>query len=377
MSTALDTSWVRGGRIPCLDGYRGIGTLLIVLGHSAKRVYIPVPAADRLYRSVSWSEIALNLFFVLSGFLITHLLLREWSAHGQISLRGFYRRRFLRIIPPYVPYLIAVCLLQWGGVLAISGNDWVGALTYTMNFHVRTGWELGHFWSLSVEEHFYLIWPAVIAFWGLVGGRWALAVCILCAPLMRFWSHAHLAEHLNVENCSLNYMDVIAFGAGLAFLCQSERFRSLTARLRPVSGILLVCACVGLAASAWLQARSDAYWIFAHRTVTGFLCATLIYVSVAFSNKWVRRVLSWRPLVAIGVVSYSVYIWQQLFTGRSGLPEWFLTWPTNVVFIALAALLSYYLIERPCARIKDRKDRRANPRCDGPTAEPRPAWVPS
>jgi peptidoglycan/LPS O-acetylase OafA/YrhL len=377
MSTALDTSWIRGGRIPCLDGYRGIGTLLIVFGHSARRVYIPVPALDRLYRALPWSEIALNLFFVLSGFLITHLLLREWNAHGRISLRGFYRRRFLRIIPPYVPYLIAVFLLQIAGVLAISGNDWLGALTYTTNFHVKTAWELGHFWSLSVEEHFYLIWPAVIAFLGLAGGRWALVLCIVCSPLMRFWSHEHLSGQLDVGNCTFNYLDVIAFGAGLAFLCQSERFRAATARLQPLSGLLLVCACVGLAASAWLQNRSIAYWIFGHRTVTGFLCAALIYLSVAFSNKWVRGVLNWRPLVVLGVVSYSVYIWQQLFTGRSALPEWALAWPTNLGFVALAATLSYYLIERPCARIKDRKGRKASPRPDGPSVEPRPAYVPS
>jgi peptidoglycan/LPS O-acetylase OafA/YrhL len=377
MSTALDTSWIRGGRIPCLDGYRGIGTLLIVFGHCADRVYIPIPALDRLYRALLWSDIALNLFFVLSGFLITHLLLREWNANGRISLRGFYRRRFLRIIPPYIPYLVVACLLQIGGVLAISGNDWLGALTYTTNFHVKTGWELGHFWSLSVEEHFYLIWPAIIAFLGMAGGRWALVICIVCAPLMRFWSHAHLSEYLNVENCTINYMDVIAFGAGLAFLCQSERFRGLTARLQPIGGWLMICACVGLPGSAWLQNRSDTYWIFAHRTVTGFLCAALIYLSVAFANKWVRRILNWRLLVALGVVSYSVYIWQQLFTGKSGLPEWFLTWPTNLVFIASAATLSYYLIERPFARIKDRKDRKAIARSEKRIAESRPACVPS
>jgi peptidoglycan/LPS O-acetylase OafA/YrhL len=118
--------------------------------------------------------------------------------------------------------------------------------------------------------------------------------------------------------------------------------------------LLLIAVCVGLVGSAWLELRSDLYAILGHRTITGFLCAALIYLSAGFSNKWVRGVLAWRPLVALGVVSYSFYVWQQLFTGRSGLPPWCSTWPTNVMCIAAAGMLSYFLIERPFMRIKER-----------------------
>jgi peptidoglycan/LPS O-acetylase OafA/YrhL len=356
MSSSLDTSWVRRGRVPSLDGYRGIGTLFIIFAHSTNTARIPIPVPEQLYQWVPWGMIAVHHFFVLSGFLITLLLLREWNTHGRISLGAFYRRRILRLMPPYAAYLIVMALLQFAGVLIISRTGWLGALTYSINFHHcrEVGWELGHFWTLSVEEHFYFVWPVILALLGLTWGRWALAVCLLFAPLMRYVSSVYWSNYWNVDFCTFSYVDMIAFGAGLAFLCQSERFHRLTARLQPISGWLLICAGVGLIGSAWLAQQSWHYDLLVHHTVTGFLCATMIYLSAGFSNKWVRRVLDWRPFVSIGVVSYSLYIWQQLFTGQSGLPLWCSTWPVNIFFIATAGMLSYFLIERPFLRIKDR-----------------------
>jgi peptidoglycan/LPS O-acetylase OafA/YrhL len=369
MSTRLDTSWVDRGRVPCLDGYRGVGTILIVFGHSTRTARTPVPVPEWLYQTVQWGDVAVHLFFALSGFLITLLLLREFGTHGNISLRGFYRRRVLRIMPAYWAYLAVLFLLCLAGVVAITGDAWRGALTYSINFHLKTGWELGHFWTLSVEEHFYFVWPAVLALAGLTGARWLLAACILLAPVLRYVSNAFWSRYLNVDYCTFNHVDLIAFGAALAFLCRSEKFCRLTERLHPVSGWLLIGAWVGLAASSWLSLKSWRYDLLAHRTVTGFLCAAVIYLSAASPNRWVRRVLDWRPLVSIGVVSYSVYIWQQLFTGRSALPPWFSTWPTNLLCIAAAGLLSYFLVERPFMRIKDRKPRTAAAR---PEAQPAP-----
>jgi len=315
----------------------------------------PIPVPRPLYIYVNWAAIALNLFFVLSGFLITLLLLRESSNYGRISLRGFYQRRILRIVPASVTFLIAVFLLQLTGVLAISNHTWLGALTYSINFRLHSCWELGHFWSLSVEEHFYLIWPIIFAVFGLAGGRWTVAICILFAPIMRYVSNRYFTSYLDVEHITFNWVDVIAFGAGLAFLCQSATFCKLSLRLQPICGWLLISSCLGLVASSWLSLRSWRYDALLHPTITGFLCAMLIYLSAAFSNKWVKVVLDWRPLTSLGLVSYSIYIWQELFTGKSGLPLWFSTFPQNLLFIAFAGALSYYLIERPFMRIKDRK----------------------
>ena len=150
-------------------------------------------------------------------------------------------------------------------------------------------------------------------------------------------------------------MDVISFGAGLAFLCRSDRFHRLTAPLAPLSGWLLITTCLGLVASARLAHRFDHYDSLCHRTITGLLCSSLIYLSIAYPNRPIWRVLESRPLVAAGAVSYGIYLWHQLFTGRSGLPSWMVTWPTNVFWITSAVIVSYFMIERPFLRIKDRK----------------------
>jgi peptidoglycan/LPS O-acetylase OafA/YrhL len=154
-------------------------------------------------------------------------------------------------------------------------------------------------------------------------------------------------------------MDVIAFGAGLAFLCYNERFHRIAARLQSIGALALAAVLLGLIGSSYLAYRWEGYENVGHRTVAGFFSAALIYLVVGFSNKSVRRVLEWRPLVSIGVVSYGIYVWQQLFTGRSHLPIWFSTWPTNIIIIAMVATLSYFLIERPFIRIKERGRRKS------------------
>jgi peptidoglycan/LPS O-acetylase OafA/YrhL len=361
MNSPQDTSWIHKGRVPCLDGVRGISIILVIFGHSTYCSHKPIPVPTWTYRSIGWAEIGVDLFFVLSGFLITLLMIRENNRTGGISLRDFYRRRILRIMPAYVAFLLIVSFLHLAGVLTINSKDWQGALTYTMNFYQKRGWELGHFWSLSVEEHFYLIWPVVLALLGLTAGRWSLVLCILAAPLLRFWSQLHWSSYFSVQTASFNYADVIAFGAALAFLCQDDGFLKRTARLQPVCGWLIIGVCLGLVGSARLSDRFDQYEILCHRTITGSLCAALIYLCAGYSNKLARRILSWRPLMFLGVVSYSAYVWQQLFTGKSTLPSWMCTWPLNILFIGTAAVLSYQLIEKPFINMKERSSRHVDP----------------
>lgn len=364
MGKSIDTAWVYKGRVPCLDGYRGIGALLIIFGHSALRSGMPIPGAEWLFESVGLGNIAVHLFFVLSGFLITLLLLREFNSRGEISLRSFYVRRILRLVPAYAAYLLVMGLLHLADVLAITKQSWVAALTYTVNFHASSlvNEEFAHFWTLSVEEHFYFVWPAILAFLGLTAGRWALALCILLGPLERYflYNYNYKFQYIDGGHCTFSKMDVIAFGAGLAFLCQSENFRRLTARLQPICGWLVVCASVGLVGSNCLSNLSWNYKIFAHHTITGILSVVIIYFAAAFSNKWVWRILEWRPLVLIGVTSYSLYIWQQPFTTHDGLPSWCRAWPQNWLFIAIAGMLSYFVVERLFLRIKDHDRRKRN-----------------
>ncbi|MGH9888077.1 MAG: acyltransferase family protein, partial [bacterium] len=132
-----------------------------------------------------FGDIGVRAFFVLSGFLITTLLLRERARDGTISLRGFYLRRALRIFPAFYAYLAVLIVLRAAGTIAPSNSDLAFAGTYTMNFHAERAWQVGHLWSLSVEEQFYLAWPLTLI---VLGTRRALILAlaaIAVAPLVR------------------------------------------------------------------------------------------------------------------------------------------------------------------------------------------------
>ncbi|HEX8459838.1 MAG TPA: acyltransferase, partial [Segetibacter sp.] len=141
--------------IPSLNGLRAISIFFVLFAHV-------------LLKNFNFSEnpggqIGVNIFFVISGYLITLLLLREEENNGFISLKNFFIRRTIRIFPIYYILLLVYLILEIAGILRFSTNSWIASITYTKYFlHEKNGdWESGHLWSLSIEEHFYLIWPLV------------------------------------------------------------------------------------------------------------------------------------------------------------------------------------------------------------------------
>src|SRR5215831_9782405 len=169
------------GRIPSLDGLRAISILLVVAGHSFDEGRSPL--LFELFGHLG--NYGVRIFFIISGFLITTLLLKEYTKTETISLRSFYLRRALRIFPAFYVYVAVICILAVLGVVSLLRGDVLHAVTYTMNYHTTRGWYLNHIWSLSVEEQFYLIWPAALLFAGPGRApRIALATVIL-APFIR------------------------------------------------------------------------------------------------------------------------------------------------------------------------------------------------
>src|SRR5579872_915461 len=141
------------GRIPSLDGLRAISIALVFLGH----IVATRGAPQALNPFIHVGNLGVKVFFVISGFLITTLLLKEYSRTGRVSLRGFYTRRTLRIFPAFYTYVGIIIILHLLGFVALRENDLIHAITYTMNYQVTREWELNHLWSLAVEEQFYLL----------------------------------------------------------------------------------------------------------------------------------------------------------------------------------------------------------------------------
>ena len=159
--------------IPALDGIRCVAISLVVLAHAAgTRNFTGLEVALE-----PLGNLGVRIFFVLSGFLISTLLFSELDARGSISLKGFYTRRFFRIFPAYYSFLFVIALLSAGGFVALHDNDLLHAFSYTSDYYRERSWLVGHTWSLSVEEQFYLLWPLVIVLAGREGAlRGAAAV---------------------------------------------------------------------------------------------------------------------------------------------------------------------------------------------------------
>jgi peptidoglycan/LPS O-acetylase OafA/YrhL len=196
-----------------------------------------------------------DVFFVISGFIITLLLLRERERRGTVSVPGFYLRRVLRIVPAYLMFLVFVAVLGMSRVIELPAVSLLVAVTYTTSIFAMRTWELGHTWSLSVEEHSYLIWPVLVKFCG----RWAAVpalVCVAAAPLARLaWQSVRLPELAAAPFASPCRMDSIAFGALLALAATSDRFRRFLPRSWRASAACAGLALAGLAANRYALLR--------------------------------------------------------------------------------------------------------------------------
>ena len=153
--------------IPSLDGLRAISILLVVIAHSSQNFspWVNLPVGTFLL----FAHLGVSVFFVISGFLITSLLLKEWDATGTIGLKHFYLRRAFRIFPPFYLYLVILLVLVLAGVFHTSLRAFFFAAIYCMDYYLGPGSGfvgLQHIWSLSVEEQFYLLWPAALLLLG-------------------------------------------------------------------------------------------------------------------------------------------------------------------------------------------------------------------
>jgi len=170
-------------RLHSLDGLRALSILLVLVGHVAGTVNAP----EWLTPLHNLGNFGVKIFFVISGFLITLLLLEELGVSGRIDLRGFYLRRCCRIFPAFYFFIGCIVLANAGGYIELYPNDVLHAATFTMNYHHDRAWALNHTWSLAVEEQFYLLWPLLLMLLGIGRALVCAAVLVIAAPLIRIF----------------------------------------------------------------------------------------------------------------------------------------------------------------------------------------------
>lgn len=339
------------GRIASLDGLRAISISLVLIGHLSGTRYFPLPKTIGDFFSLA--EIGVIVFFVISGYLITTLLLQELNATNQINLLKFYFRRTLRIFPPYYTLLFTLWLLRGFGIIAISNNDLLAALTYTSNYFARESWYVGHTWSLAVEEQFYLLWPATLLWLGRRRAMYCAAALLLICPLLRTLAIAHI-WHSPDSTAFEIVADSLASGCLLALRrewlhVQRWYLRLLGTRMFFVMPLLIV-------AMSALHRSTRIY----HSVGLSFInigAAICVDWCITWHAGRVGRWLNARWMVFIGVLSYSLYLWQQVFLHRSAMTI-ITTFPLNLALTLLAAMVSYSAIETPSLQLRQRLERR-------------------
>jgi peptidoglycan/LPS O-acetylase OafA/YrhL len=355
MTTAASPS---AERIPSLDGLRAISITLVLVSHLAGTGGFPISAAT--LNPWSLGSLGVTVFFVISGFLITGLLLEELRRTDRIRLGRFYFRRTLRIFPPYFAFLGVLALASAGGWIALNPGDVWRSATYTSNYHDARSWYVGHTWSLSVEEQFYLLWPAVLLFARTRRALLIAAATILIVPVIRVgeWELFRAAGH-GVGYRFETIADALAAGCVLA--CARSRLHAFPLYMRALGSPWFVLVPV-TALIANLTHDHPLVLMGAALTVIHVCLALCVDWAVTFHEGRVGRVLNAAPLVFVGWISYSLYLWQQPFLNRES-SAFVAQFPQNVLLTIVAALASYYIVERPSLQlrkwIEQRKRRRA------------------
>jgi peptidoglycan/LPS O-acetylase OafA/YrhL len=332
--------------IASLDGLRAISILLVLLGHLHGTR--GMPSFD--LRIGDYAHLGVVVFFVISGFLITSLLISEHAQKGRVSLKLFYARRALRIFPASYAYVACVSLLAAGGLAVLNARDIWHAVTYTVNYYPARSWVIGHLWSLSVEEQFYLIWPLTFVLLGPWRSRWVTAgtVCLL-GPAARLSARLFLQPPYRDLEMFPMVADSLAAGCCLAQLRPWLETQSWYLwLLKPAPSATMVA--IILVLNRYMSYSVISIFGFAFTNVA---VAILVHRSVFHPDDWAGRILNWNWLAFVGTLSYSLYVWQQLFLDRHS-DAWVNAFPQNLVLTCCVALISYLALEMPLMKLRHR-----------------------
>ncbi len=337
----------RGDRMPSLGGIRGLAILAVLVSH----LYGGHPTLRRMDALAHVGELGVAAFFVLSGFLVTSLLINEQRQTGGIAVGRFLVRRAFRIFPAAYAFFLFVAVASAAGLLQLHRYDLVAALTYTMNFDTSPAWWLGHTWSLSVEEQFYLVWPLILYVARPPRGVMVALAAVLILPLVRLavvmWFPG-LEE--NFERTLLVAIDGFAIGSLLVVV--RTRLEANATYVRWIR-TWWVCLLLPLAALAGPLEHHPLFFYGFVQSGIYLALAICLHRSLLVTDDVVGRLLNWAPLEWLGSISYSLYLWQQLFLAPNGTGLIHL-FPFDILLSLLCAVASYHLIERPFLGLRDR-----------------------
>jgi len=355
--------------VPALDGIRGLAVLFVVASHLPVLLsYQAVTPWNFLNRLLSGGFLGVDIFFVLSGFLITSLLLMERSNHARISLPRFYARRALRLLPALYLLLAVDLVISVFEKSSLSGqwNETWTSLLYLNNWYYVWPWlrhgslnfesNLGHLWSLAVEEQFYLIWPMVLMLLLKLRRTKVLSplviVLFISAIVLRrtaLW-HAHVFWMVILIRTDAR-LDSLLIGALLALFYRYVVVNKTVLKLFAYAALPLFIVIA-------YQGPNSSFFYTSGFTLVAVVVLVMILASV--EQAWlVCQVLEQSWLRFIGRISYGIYLWH--FVVFTFLSKHFFVGPRAIrILIGLSITLaitmtSWYLVEQPALRLKNRR----------------------
>ncbi|WP_442575854.1 acyltransferase family protein [Microbacterium sp. F51-2R] len=345
----------RGFVIPSLDGLRFVAILLVVWGH-----------AELPYKFIRESS-GVTIFFFLSGYLITTLLRREFDKTERVSIKDFYLRRLFRIFPPLYIVVTIMVVLSLAGIIAnqMTALGAASAYGFFANYYIifagREGLPGGMnaLWSLAVEEHYYLLFPIIyIALRKWLPNRWwqAGVLAAICLAIMgwRVWLFADGASYDRIYLATDTRADAILWGSILAIIA-NPMYDEIRAprRKRLLTPILLASVAVFYVVSR----MPDSIGMTVGYTVQAVVLAGVFIPLILAPRSIVGRAMNWRPIMWVGVISYSIYLIHRpaLMLAEEYIPAPHLT--QAIIGIAATVLLSWAMlhwVEKPFGVLRKR-----------------------
>ena len=352
-SVTLATTWTH---VPALDGLRAAAVIAVLLFHAGH---------------LRGGFLGVDLFFALSGFLITSLLIRD-SDGGGIKLSEFWGRRFRRLLPAVFVMIAVVAVWSWlfGTAAELDGvkADGVFGLVYLANWHFiaeSSGYwasfaqpsMFDHLWSLAIEEQFYVVWPLVVLgiWWGSKRPQRTLLIVAITGVVLSFCAMLLLYDGGDPTRVYMG-TDTRAASLLMGVIAATAPARALAARLvdrlgRRLDAVMVVIA-AGIVASWFLVDGATAGALYRGGLLLHSLaCATLVGLLVCAQPGRISRGLGWSPLAGIGVLSYGLYLWHWplyviLSPERTGLDGAGLT-ALRIAASFVAAAVSFKVVEDP------------------------------
>lgn len=353
----VDTVRPRHRFYPQLDGMRALAVLLVLFHHMDD---LDVPHPMRYFSSLGW--VGVDAFFVLSGFLITSILLSSRPGIRAYSL--FLLRRTLRTWPLYFTLLLFAFLFFRNTPTGVNVN-WLRCAFFLHNYEPRfVARTLGPTWSLCVEEHFYLIWPFLVFLLPRRVLAGAIAVLLVSCPAVRYWGLHASFTYKQIYSETQFHLDSLLAGSFVALLMTS-RFRFRPPTMRWTAYVCLVVGAAGSIANFWHGWSAEKpTMLFGFTTLAVFFSGLLLLLITAESSA-LCKLFSLGPVRYVGRISYGIYLLHDGLiaalerVGRGGVigflfHNWAFAIPLRIGIAIGVASLSYRFFESPILRLKDR-----------------------